>query len=423
MESPPPPKRRRWILKAALQAQKVYDAVHRFLARITGRLGKPMSAEIYYAIRHPEAVSVKGRVLLARKWRHPHVDDHPLVNFFQVVRRWATPERPYSLVRVSAGGAPLEKRSDREGYFEIDLPQSEVHSSEVYIELPESEASTPSHWKITGPGAAARCLIISDIDDTVLVTHAAKLLRMLATTFFGNALTRQLFPGTVALYKALRRGPDPDTDESNAIAYVTSSPFNLHGLLYLIFKENGLPPGAFFMTDWGLDEDRWLTRSHRDHKLGAIRQVLDWYPETPVILIGDSGQHDTSIYVETALTFPGVIAQILIRNVSDDDRIELLEAELAELENTGTHFSIFKDSAEAAAILEAGGRISVAQSEEVHRIVHEPAPSFIELVTNRPAGSSGSDSGGGGVGKNPGESRSDASGRRPGQFPDDVPKK
>src|SRR5690606_25370265 len=159
---------------------------------------------------------------------------------------------------------------------------------------------------------------------TVLVTHAAKLLRMIATTLFGNALTRQLFPGTVALYEALRRGPDPAVDEGNAIAYVTSSPFNLHGLLYLIFKENGLPPGAFFMTDWGLDEDRWLTRSHRDHKLGAIRQVLDWYPETPVILIGDSGQHDTSIYVETALTFPGVIAQILIRNVSDDDRIELL---------------------------------------------------------------------------------------------------
>lgn len=386
MDSPAPRKRRRWILKAAIQAEKVYDAFHRFLARITGRLGKPMAAEIYYAIRHPEAVSVKGRVLLARKWRHPHVNDHPLVNFFQVLLRWATPERPYSLVRVSAGGAPVEKRADREGYFEIDLPDAEVHMTEVFIELPESDNSIPSHWEITGPGSGAHCLIISDIDDTVLVTHVAKILRMLATTFFGNALTRQLFPGTVALYEALRRGPDPEADHNNAIAYVTSSPFNLHGLLYLIFKENELPPGAFFMTDWGLDEDRWLTRSHRDHKLESILQVLRWYPDTPVILIGDSGQYDTSIYVETALAHPGVISQILIRDVSDGNRIDLLQAEVDKLENSGTRFSFFKDSAEAAATLEAGGWISPAQRAEVDRVVHEPPPSLIDLVTHRPAG-------------------------------------
>lgn len=385
MDSPAPRKRRRWILKAALQAEKVYDAFHRFLARITGRLGKPMAAEIYYAIRHPEAVSVKGRVLLARKWRHPHVDDHPIINFFQILLRWATPERPYSLVRVSAGGAPVEKRADREGYFEIDLPDTAIDSSEVYIELPESENSIPSHWEITGPGAAARRLIISDIDDTVLVTHAAKILSMLATTFFGNALTRQLFPGTVALYDALRTGHDPAFDQSNAIAYVTSSPFNLHGLLYLIFKENGLPPGAFFMTDWGLDEDRWLTRSHRDHKLGAIRQVLAWYPGLPAILIGDSGQHDTSIYIETALEHPGTIEQILIRNVSDEDRIDLLQVEVARLENSGTRFAFFKDSAEAAAILADRGWISAEQSDAVARIVHEPPPSIIDIVANRPA--------------------------------------
>ncbi len=385
MDSPAPRKRRRWLLKAALQAEKGYDAFHRFLARITGRLGKPMAAEIYYAIRHPEAVSVKGRVLLARKWRHPHINDHPLVNFFQILLRWATPERPYSLVRVSAGGAPVEERADREGYFEIDLPDAEVHGSEVYIELPESEASTPSHWEITGSGDGVHCVIISDIDDTVLVTHVAKILRMLATTFFGNALTRQLFPGSVALYEALRRGPDAAADHNNAIAYVTSSPFNLHGLLYLIFKENELPPGAFFMTAWGLNEDTWITRSHRDHKLESIRQVLGWYPDTPVILIGDSGQYDTSIYIETALAHPGVISQILIRDVSNEDRIEMLQSEVEKLGDSGTRFSFFKDSAEAAATLEAAGWISPAQRAEVDRIVHEPPPSLIDLVTQRPA--------------------------------------
>lgn len=386
MDSQPPLKKRRWFLKAAIQAEKVYDAFHRFLARITGRLGKPMAAEIYFAIRHNTAVSVKGRVLLARTWRHPHVDDHVLINFFQMLSRWATPERPYSLVRISAGGAAVEQRADRKGYFDIDIPLGEVHNDEVFIELPESDASTPSHWPVQGPGPDARCLIISDIDDTVLVTHAARTLRMLATTFFGNALTRQLFPGSQALYKALQKGPDPGADHRNVLAYVTSSPFNLHGLLYLIFKENDLPAGAFFMTDWGLHEDRWLKRSHRDHKLDAVRKVLSWYPDVPTILIGDSGQHDTAIYIEAALAHPGIIERILIRNVSDDSRIGALQSEVDKLENTGTHFSFFKDSDEAAGILKEAGWISPGQYEEVHLAVHKESPSLIDLVTQRLTG-------------------------------------
>ncbi len=265
MSSTPPVKRRRWVLLAALQLQKVYDAFHRFLAKITGRLGKPMAAEMYFAVQHDTSVSLKGRVLLARKWRHPHVNDHPLFNLFQMVRRWATPERPYSLVRASAGGAAFEERADREGYFEIEIPLEEVTSGEAYIELPESRNSEPSHWEINRPGEASSCLFISDIDDTVLVTDVAKILKMIATTLFGNALTRQLFPGTAALYQALQHGPDPAIDQNNLLAYASSSPYKLHALLYLIFKENQLPVGPFFMTDWGLAEDQWLSRSHRDN--------------------------------------------------------------------------------------------------------------------------------------------------------------
>jgi phosphatidate phosphatase APP1 len=381
MSSTPPVKRRRWVLLAALQLQKVYDAFHRFLAKITGRLGKPMAAEMYFAVQHDTSVSLKGRVLLARKWRHPHVNDHPLFNLFQMVRRWATPERPYSLVRASAGGAAFEERADREGYFEIEIPLEEVTSGEAYIELPESRNSEPSHWEINRPGEASSCLFISDIDDTVLVTDVAKILKMIATTLFGNALTRQLFPGTAALYQALQHGPDPAIDQNNLLAYASSSPYKLHALLYLIFKENQLPVGPFFMTDWGLAEDQWLSRSHRDHKVDSIRQVIKWYPGRPVVLIGDSGQKDTSIYIETALAFPGVIRQILIRKVTDDSRIEELMEEVGQLEGTGTRIDFFKDSSEAAAILVEGGYLSAVQRDEIQNIVHEPQPSLMDRVT------------------------------------------
>jgi phosphatidate phosphatase APP1 len=208
-------------------------------------------------------------------------------------------------------------------------------------------------------------VILSDVDDTVLVTHAGKILRMIATTLLGNALTRQLFPGVTTLYRHLRQGPEPEKGHLNPMAYVTSSPYNLHGLLSHVFELNGLPLGPFFMTDWGLDEDKWLKRSHRDHKLGAIRQILSWYPDKPAIFFGDTSQHDVPIYVEAALAHPDRIAMILIHRVSSGKRLALLEGEAAKLVGRPTAIHFFTTYAEAAELLAAAGWISGTQRDEV----------------------------------------------------------
>ena len=332
-----------------------------------------MVAEIYYAIRHERGVSVKGRTLLARTWPHPSVDDPALVNLYHMIRRWCTPERPYSLVQVSAGGEPVAKRTDREGYFEIDLPLETVHSTELRIELPESEVSEPATWPIDCPARHRDVVILSDVDDTVLVTHAGKILRMIATTLLGNALTRQLFPGVTSLYQHLRQGPNPENDQLNPVAYVTSSPYNLHGLLNHVFEINGLPLGPFFMTDWGLDEDKWLKRSHRDHKLGAIEQVLSWYPDKPAIFFGDTSQHDVPIYVEAALAHPDRIAMILIHRVSPEKRVAQLRVEAAKLDGHPTSIYFFDTYDEAATLLVDAGWISAAQRDQMISIDSPPS--------------------------------------------------
>lgn len=342
-------------------------------------------------MRHARGVSVKGRVLLAREWPRPTADDPGLVNLFQMIRRWCTPERPYTRMEISAGGEARTIVADREGYFEVAMTPAEAPDDEVVIAFPESPDSLPSVWNIDSPAEAPACVILSDVDDTVLVTHAGKLLQMIATTLFGNALTRQLFPGVAPLYRALRHGPDPGLDRRNPLAYVTSSPYNLHGLLELIFAENGLPFGPFFMTDWGLDEDKWLTRSHRAHKLDAIREVLTWYPDKPAILIGDTSQHDVPIYVEAAREFPGRVAMILIHRVSSEKRIEQLQPEFDRLAGSETRFHFFTDHAEAAALLAEAGWISESDRVVVAGIVHAEPETLTERVVHHLTGDDSDD--------------------------------
>lgn len=342
-----------------------------------------MSAEIYYAVRHAAGVSVKGRALLARTWPQPGADDPALVNLYHMLRRWCTPERPYSLIRLGAGGAAVERRADREGYFEAEIPGAEARCDELLVEFPESEVSSAALWPIATLDADPAYLVLSDVDDTVLVTHAGKILRMVATTLFGNALTRQLFPGVVELYRHLRSGPLPAEGRRNPLAYVTSSPYNLHGLLEAVFKENGLPLGPFFMTDWGLDEDKWLKRSHRDHKLDAIRRVFAWFPDRPALLLGDTSQHDLPIYLEAAREHPGRIGMILIHKVSGAKRTAALEDLAAGFGEAGTELHFYADYAEAAEHLAANGWISQEQREEVAAAAGEEAPSFSERVAHR----------------------------------------
>lgn len=382
MMSDPPPQRVPWLRCFAHTLETVYDAVHRCLANLTGRMGKPMTAEIYHVIEHRHGIAVRGRVLLTSKWRRPRTKDSALVNLIQMLKRWATPERPFSLVRVSAGGQAVEQRADREAYFNILLPLTEALQDKVLIELPESEISEPALHNIRRPGPGAKCLIISDVDDTVLVTHVAKVFTMLATTFFGNALTRQLFPGASHLYRALRKGNHPEHDQKNPLVYVTSSPWNLHGLLHLIFKENGLPLGAFFMTDWGLEPDQWFRKSHREHKIESINEALAWYPELPVILLGDSSQYDTTAYIQVALAHPGRIAQILIRDVTGPGRLERFDADIEKLKHSGTRFGFFAESDEAAVLLQEGGWICQDQLEHVAEAVRLGHRSLIQILSD-----------------------------------------
>lgn len=363
-------RRTNYIRLLFVQIEKVYDAVHRFLAWITGRLGKPMTAEIYYATPCITGVAIKGRALLAKEYHDPRPEDSRFTNLVQMFKRWSTPERPFTLLRLSLAGEAVEVRADNEGYFEVEIPKSECHSDNLLIELPESEVSESIEHPIHRVGVDFKAVIISDIDDTVLVTHAAKRLRMIATTMFGNALTRQIFSGTPELYEALHHGPE-ETSEGNPIHYVTSSPFNLHGLLQLIFQKNGVPMGPFFMTDWGIDADKWFKISHRDHKLASLEEAMKWHPDKPVILIGDSGEHDTAIYVEAALEHPHLIDLILIRDVTSLERLEHLKEEVTKLEETGTRFAFFRDSDEAAVVLQERGWISEAQLKRVRTVVEE----------------------------------------------------
>lgn len=70
------------------------------------------------------------------------------------------------------------------------------------------------------------------------------------------------------------------------------------------------------LRDWGLSWQHPFPRKAQDHKRDLISDMLTLYPYLPILLIGDSGQHDPEVYAEVVRQPPGRVRAVSVRNVS-----------------------------------------------------------------------------------------------------------
>jgi phosphatidate phosphatase APP1 len=223
----------------------------------------------------------------------------------------------------------VETLTDAEGYFRATLKLSPPlqftgwFNAHVTIKNPaaygKDEVSTESEVLIPPPDTTFG--IISDIDDTVVLTHATNFLKMARMVFLGNARSRLPFPGVAAFYHALCQGAKWDgsgevkSKVHNPIFYVSSSAWNIYDLLIEFLAHNDIPAGPLLLADYGFDPTSFPFASHDMHKLAQIKQILETYPNLPFILIGDSGQRDHAIYQQVNFDYPGRILAIYLRDV------------------------------------------------------------------------------------------------------------
>ncbi|MGH3147035.1 MAG: App1 family protein, partial [Rubrobacter sp.] len=271
-------------------------------------------------------------------------------NLRNMARRFASDEVAYARVRASFGMQRVETVADREGFFEVSFRLSEPlegppewHPVELDLISPNSPGGRAVHAKgrVLVPHWA-RFGIISDLDDTVVHSSATNVLRMAWIVVRNNAHTRLPFEGVAAFYKALQLGPDGGS--FNPIFYVSSSPWNIYDVLEDFLDVHGVPAGPLFLKDWSPS----VLKEHRGHKLGVIRTLLGTYLELPFVLIGDSGEEDPEIYLQTVREHPGRIRAVYIRDVTSDKRDAEVEKVAEQVRSLGTEMISVPDTATAA---------------------------------------------------------------------------
>ncbi len=381
------------LARAAYAIEKPIDRFRYRLKRRLGRIG-PVTIIPYRGFGNESRALLRGRVLENRMLAKPDHGDSVWRNLSTMIRRFTSEEIARARVRVRFRGLETEVESDDEGYFhaEFRLPRSRAPADvwqEARLDLLDGALPGQPPVSVSGavmmPGLRARFGVISDVDDTILMSYVTTILSRLEVFFLHNAYTRKPFEGVAAFYRALQRGGNGQA--YNPIFYVSSSPWNIYDLFEDFFRVNGIPAGPFFLQDYGLERDRFFKLSLREHKRRSIREILTLYDRLPFILIGDSGQKDAEIYAQTARDYPGRVAAIYIRDVTPRRPHRELARLARALQREGVDLLLVADTLEAARHAVRRGFIApdapeaIGVQREVDRSLPHPLRQFIEEQT------------------------------------------
>ncbi|TLN25729.1 DUF2183 domain-containing protein [bacterium] len=328
-----------WQKTLAPLANDVEEFFDRLKYRLEARLGGSLPVKLVplAAFTYPGGLYLKGRALHERTPISSADNDSLWDDLLDFYRRMNSDEIPGALLRIHAGDVTRDVQSDAEGYFELDLAGPVLSSLE--LEWPAESDPPGGTPRVAVPlvqnSGEARFGVISDIDDTLLVTNVQNLLGLARSLFSGRADQREHFPGAPALYRALRGS------QANPLFFVSSSPWNLHDLLEETFDYHGLPERVTFLRDWGITDQEILPTDNIAHKLGLLRRITAFFPRLPFLLFGDSGQQDPEISARFIQENPGRILGVYIRDVSPDPR---RDAAVLALETSGVPLLLAPDS-------------------------------------------------------------------------------
>ena len=229
-------------------------------------------------------------------------------------RQFFTTQVGFLPITVTLGNQTIHTRTDRSGYVDLLI---ENHG----LEPGWHEATlTPSAGEpITAPvmivSPTATSGLISDIDDTVVVTALPRALIAAYNAFILHTNMRKPIPGMDAFYKYLLE-PTPDAP----VFYLSTGAWNVYSSMLKFIQQNDLPIGPMLMTDWG-PTPTGLFRSGMEHKKTQLRNLLIMFPNIQWYLIGDDGQHDPIIYDDLAREYPMRVRGIGLRTLDPIEQV------------------------------------------------------------------------------------------------------
>nr|WP_246205916.1 phosphatase domain-containing protein [Fulvivirga aurantia] len=288
-----------------------------------------------------------------------------------MLSRYVSEGIPDIRVEIRFNGEEKIVTTDLQGLFEAKIPLKNPAEGgwqkvtyQVLDEIVDDQEPLEEVGEVFINTQKNQFAVVSDVDDTILISHATEALRKLRLILTKNSKTRLPFTGVASFYTALKTGNPPDSN--NPIFYVSSSEYNLYDFLEDFCDVRNIPKGPFMLQE--LKTSLWkLMKSgggSHNHKKDKIMHLMEVFPEQRFILIGDSGQKDAILYKNIAEERPEQVLSIYIRDVGKEKRAKKVNTIAASISNE-IEMVLVSDSYEAAKHAHEKGFITDAELTRV----------------------------------------------------------
>lgn len=253
-------------------------------------------------------------------------------------------------VTLKFKGLEITTKTLDDGYFRFTIPFDETlepgwHTYQVICKIYEfgivecSQLLKPFESKVG---------VITDIDDTFLVSHSGNFFKKLYVLLLRNINKRKVFADVVPHYQALSRAGQENSEASNSFFYVSSSEWNLYEFIESFIRLHELPMGIIKLKKikTGISDFLFTGRGSHDHKFEKIKDIIGFYPQLKYVLLGDDSQRDPYLYERIVKVFPKNILAVYIRQTRRRPKKDVVKV-IKNIESLKVATCYFKNSEEA----------------------------------------------------------------------------
>lgn len=318
------------------------------------------SVKLYRGYGHQHNMVVYGHAFRWKAKSKKDVYQGSLANMIHLLKLFMVKPYPFARVRLCFGEKMLETRAEKDGFFKFQWSmegplESGRHGAKVFLLAEHGDVLAEAESDVLVPDRT-QLAFISDIDDTVLVSHSATILKRMRELLAKNPYKRKLFSSAAVWYRLLAVSGTNDR-MPNPFFYVSSSEWNLYDNIMRIFEHNLLPRGALLLSHLKQFHEVFKTgKTKHESKKERIARIMRVFPDQKFVLIGDNSQRDPVIYAAIVEEFPGRVFAVFIRNIRKrKSKATLLLMD--QLANKGVKSHLFEHNADAIVYSEEIGLI------------------------------------------------------------------
>ena len=309
-----------------------------------------LDLKLYRGYLNDQELIVFGHVFKSWAPDKYRIDRRGIRHAFSIIHMFNISPIPNIRVKLEFKGTVVETKTLHDGYFRFSIPFDKVLESgwhEYIITCKIKDFGIVEKGEVLKP-FESKYLIISDIDDTILVSRSNNFFKKMYIILLKNINKRKVFDDVVPHYMALSTYGQQDKKAFNSFFYVSSSEWNLYNFINEFAEIHSLPKAVIKLKKikTGLLDLLFTGRGNHDHKFEKIKDIISFYPNLQYVLLGDDSQRDPDIYERICKIFPLNVAAVYIRHTAKDKK-QKTQNILDNMEDLGVATCYFKHSEKA----------------------------------------------------------------------------